>query len=381
MSPSRRPALAERVRTEPPLIDALHVGILVFDPSGRLLDINRQAASLLEIPREAEPEAVRSGELPPGSVVTLVAEKTLRDRRPVPETIGPLLGDGSNRLARCTSSAVRDAAGKILAFVLEFQDVTAVVRMEQEVRQLDRLATVGRFASAIAHEIRNPLTGIYAGVQFLEKTLPEGNEQQKMTFRIVREEVERLNRIVEDMLGSARPPVPRFENADPNALARKACRLLEEEGRRRSVRIVFRCDETLPPIRLDPDLIEQVLLNLGRNAIEASPDGGEVLLETSASQGSPLRGAIPCVGGPGVEFRVSDQGPGVAPGERERIFEPFRTSKKRGTGLGLYISFQIMERHGGALWLRTEGGKGAEFSAWVPYRIPGEGPASDRAPR
>jgi signal transduction histidine kinase len=380
MAPPRRQALADRVRTEPALIDALRVGILVFDPSGRLLDMNRQAASLLEIPRETEPEAAWPGGLPAGSVVTLVVEKTLRDRRPVPETIGPLLGDEGNRLARCTSSAVRDEAGEIRAFVLEFQDVTAVARMEQEVRQLDRLATVGRFASAIAHEIRNPLTGIYAGVQFLEKTLPAGNEQQKTTFRIVREEVERLNRIVEDMLGSARPPVPRFETADPNALARKTRLLLEEEGRRRSVRVVLRCDETLPPIRLDPDLIEQVLLNLGRNAIEASPDGAEIFVETAASQGSASKGALPGGGGPGVEFRVRDQGPGVAPGERERIFEPFRTSKKGGTGLGLYISFQIMERHGGALWLRAEAGKGADFSAWVPYRIPGEGTAGDATP-
>jgi signal transduction histidine kinase len=361
------------------LLDALHVGVLLLDPEGRVLEMNREAGTLLERHAEAGRGLLLGDALFPGNIVRTIAEKTLRERRPSPETVGPLTRDGK-RLARCQSSAVRDKAGRIRAWVCEFQDVTAVAHMEDEVRKLDRLATIGRFASTIAHEIRNPLTGIYAGVQFLERTLPPVSPQQETTYRIVCAEIERLDRIVEDMLGSARSPEPDLEETDPNDLVRKTCILLESEAERRGVRIAARLDEALPRVLLDPDLICQVLLNLGRNAVEASPGGGEVAIETTASLGAPGRGALPGAGlPPGVEFRVRDQGPGIAPGERERIFEPFRTSKKGGTGLGLYVSFQIMEKHGGALWVRTEVGKGATFSAWVPYRARAEGATHDGA--
>jgi signal transduction histidine kinase len=372
--PQGKANVLDRSRLDTSVIDALHVGVIVVDLSGRVVEMNREAASLLELPLPASRDRFWADLLPPAGVVTAVAEKTFRERRGVPDMTGPLHGEVGSRTAMCGSAPMRDASGATRGFVIEFRDVTGVARMEQEVRQLDRLATIGRFAAAIAHEIRNPLTGIYAGVQFLERTLPPGSEQQATTYRIVREEVERLNRIVEDMLGSARTPEPRLEETDPSEVAGKAHLLLLEEGRRHSVRVTLRCDETLPPIRLDGDLIVQVLLNLGRNAVEASPAGGEVVLETAVSLGSPSHGPLPCSGSaPGVAFRVRDQGPGIAPGEREHIFEPFRTSKKRGTGLGLYVSFQIMEKHGGTLWVRTEVGKGAEFTAWVPYRSAAEG--------
>ncbi|RPJ42803.1 MAG: PAS domain-containing protein [Candidatus Latescibacterota bacterium] len=370
----RRESVIERARLEPGVIDALHVGVLVLDPSGRIVDLNREAALLLDLSADSARDCASRDVLPPGSVVADVAERALRERRGVPETVGSLGGAPNGRFARCSATPVRGASREARAFAIEFRDVTGEVRVEQEVRQLDRLATIGRFAAAIAHEIRNPLTGIYAGVQFLERTLPPANDQQSATYQIVREEVEHLNRIVEDMLGTARTPEPRLETVDPNEVARKARLLLEEDARRRSVRVELRPDDSLPSVRLDPSLLLQVLLNLGRNALEASSAGGEITIETAVSLGSPSGGTIAAAAsGPGVEFRVRDHGPGISPSERARIFEPFRTSKRGGTGLGLYVSFQIMEKHGGALWVRTEVDEGSEFSAWVPYHRRGEG--------
>ncbi|MFH1278755.1 MAG: ATP-binding protein [Candidatus Eisenbacteria bacterium] len=368
----RKAATPEEIRLEREVIGSLHVGLVTLGADGSVLDMNRAAMALLGLPAGDPTGRPWREALPPGSVVRDVARRTLRERRAVPEAIGPLgLGEGAGT-ARCISSLLRDERGEIGAVVIEFHDVTSLVRMEAEVRHLDRLATVGRFASALAHEIRNPLTGIYAGVQFLEKTLPAENDAQTKTYRIIREEVERLNRMVEDMLGSARFPEPRYQEVDPNDLMSKVAALLGENAAKGEVTIVLDADETLPPIRLDPDQICQVLLNLGRNAVEVSPPGTEVTLGTTASTGAPARGMLlPGGSVPGVEFRVRDRGPGIAAAEREKIFEPFQSKKKGGTGLGLYVAFQIVERHGGSLWVRAEEGSGAEFAAWVPYRRPG----------
>lgn len=337
------------------------------------------AARILGVPGLPPRGRNYRGAIPPGSVVREVISKTLREGRGVPETIGPASDENEERRVRCLTSLLRDRAGKPRAVVVEIHDVTPLARMEEEVRRLDRLATVGRFASALAHEIRNPLTGIYAGIQFIERSHPPENEQQEITYRIVREEVERLNRIVDDMLGTTKPPEPDRKVTDPNDITRRVVLLLEEEGRRREVKVTYRGDGTLPQIRLDPDLMTQVLLNLGRNAIQASPAGGEVTLQAAVSTGTPSHGMLPHAGStPGVEFRVLDQGPGIAPSDQARLFEPFQTGRKDGTGLGLYISYQIMEAHAGALWAKTGKGGGAEFIAWIPYRTGSSGEGAGR---
>jgi len=361
------------------IIDRLHVGVLVIDPEGKILDINGNGARLLRL-RSGETVGRKALDvLPGGSVIARVVGETVKDQRGMPSQVGTLPQGDGYRTFRCGSSVIRDRDGEVRVSVCEFQDITTLVRMEEEMRQLDRLATIGRFASAIAHEIRNPLTGIYAGVQFLEKTLPPQKEQQEVTYRLVQSEVERLNRIVGDMLGAARPPEPQLVPTDPNEIACKVASLLETDGKKRSVRIHLDCDETLPKILLDPDLICQVLLNLGRNALEASPEGGEVSISTGVSPGSPANGILPRLGSaPGIEYRVRDQGTGIPDKDREHIFEPFHTSKKGGTGLGLFISFQIMERHNGALWVKTEEGKGSEFIARIPYQPGGGGAKKER---
>lgn len=373
MSPVHRSiAYTGSGRTAAEVIDSLRVGVLIADPDGHLAEINPTAARLLGIDAGESRGKHLLGILATGSVVYEVAEKTLPDMRAFPGLVGPLLSRNGECTVRCGSSILRDLDGDVVGILFEIQDVTSITHLEKMVQQLDRLATVGRFASTIAHEIRNPLTGIYAGIQFLEKSLPPENEQQRSTYFILREEVERLNRIVTDMLESARPPDPRLVLLDPGLIVYKVKTLLQEDADRKGVKLTIRCDETLPEILLDPDLISQVLLNLGRNAIEVSPDGGEVTISTDVSTSAPSLGILPRAGmKPGMEFRVCDQGPGVPESEKSRIFEPFHTSKKGGTGLGLFISYQIMERHGGNLWIESEEGRGAEFIARIPYETGG----------
>ncbi len=347
------------------------MGIVLVDREGRIGDMNGAACRMLQVKREncvGEPAAKV---LPAEGIVLEVIEKTLRDGRPVADLAGSPIDDDGDCTVRCRSTILRDGDSKMIGAACHFDDISDLSKMEKEVKHLDSLAMMGRFASTIAHEIRNPLMGIFAGVQFLQKTIDLSTPEQETTFTIICDEVDRLNRIVSDLLGAAKPPELCYESVDPNEICRKVSIIAREDALQRKVELSLDCDPALPPIQLDPDLASQVLLNLVRNALQASPPGGKVTLKTGLSPVSPRLGMLPSGSAPpAMEFRVIDEGPGVPEGKAEQIFEPFQSSKKSGTGLGLYISFQIMERHGGALWAVTETKKGATFIARFPYGTP-----------
>lgn len=351
------------------VIEALSVGVILFEFDGTIREMNSAAARVLDIDLKSALGQKYVSVMPADSVVRQIMHSTCRLGRSVADVMGRVSDKPDANAIRCRSTVLRRKSGELYGALCHFEDVSDLNSMEAEVQQLDRLATIGRFASGIAHEIRNPLMGIYAGVQFLEKTLELASSKQKTTFTIISDEVERLNRIVTDLLGAARPPEPELRTIDPNAVLQKAHQLLEDEADRAGIALQIVTDDTLPGLALDPDLATQVLLNLGRNAIQAAGENGEVSLSCSLSSGSPHEGMLPREGSPvGIEFTVKDNGPGVPPEELETIFEPFQTSKKRGTGLGLYISYQIMERHRGALWVQSELGHGAKFIARFPYQ-------------
>ena len=353
------------------VIESLRLGLVVTSSEGAITDLNGAACRMLHVDRDRCIGMPAARALPRGGVVQAVIEETLRDRRAVADRIGSPLGENEPCTVRCRSTILRDPSGEMTGTACEIEDVSDLANMEEEVKHLDRLAMMGRFASSIAHEIRNPLTGIYAGVQYLKKTLDLPTDKEQITFTIISDEVERLNRIVTDLLGAARPPELECRTVDPNEIVHKVAPLAREEAAQKEVELELLCDGSLPPIALDSDLVLQVLHNLVRNAIEASPAGGKIIIETGLSATSPQLGILPssCLP-PSMEFRVIDEGPGVPAGKEELIFEPFQSTKKRGTGLGLYISFQIVKRHGGGLWVTNDEGKGASFVARFPYRQP-----------
>jgi two-component system sensor histidine kinase HydH len=268
--------------------------------------------------------------------------------------------------------------------VVNLADLTAVRAMEEEIRRLDRLAALGRFAAGVAHEIRNPLAGIGAGVEYLGGRIgPEGQED----LRFLRSEIRRLDRIVSDMLDYTRPRPLEPQPLEAGSLLERVRQLLAPVAAGRQVDLALEAGEDRLLVWADPERLEQVLLNLVKNAIEASPEGGRVrvscehrsrglrpgesLLAASGfaageGGGAPsaagpeggLRGEPSKRGPPPVRFRVADEGRGMAPAELARAFEPFFTTKGNGTGLGLALSHAIVEQHGGRLLLESAPGRG-----------------------
>lgn len=260
----------------------------------------------------------------------------------------------------------RDEVGEVAA---AFGAMTESLRRHiDELIRAERLMLLGELAAGIAHEVRNPLEAIKGAAQVIEGT--SGGDPAVVKFtRIIKDEVTDLDRFLEGFLGLARPAPLRLEAVAASALADEALVLLEPLCGERGITLVRELAEDLPPVTGDPYQLKQVLINLCLNAVQAMPDGGTLTVATRPS---------PTDGQEGIALVVRDTGPGVAESVRQRIFEPFVTTKVGGSGLGLAVSRSIVERHGGRIGLTSEEGRGATFTVWLPTPR-GTEPASSAA--
>jgi signal transduction histidine kinase len=237
--------------------------------------------------------------------------------------------------------------------------------LERRLTRQERLAALGHLAAGVAHEVRNPLNAIGMGIQRLEREYApaQAAEEFHTLCRIIRGEVARLNTIVQEFLTFARTPMLQRASSAVATLLQEVAALLEAEAQARSVRLTIHVPESLPPLLLDRQQMQQALLNLLLNALQATPPGGtvQVMAEAGAAE---------------VRITIADQGSGIAPEMLERIFDPYFTTKPEGTGLGLPIALRIIQAHGGTLDVRSILGQGTT----VEVRLP-SGPSDDGSGR
>lgn len=230
----------------------------------------------------------------------------------------------------------------------------------EQMRRADRLASVGEMAAGIAHEIKNPLAGITGVIQVLKKDLPHGDPKRAVYEEIVTQ-VERLDKAVRNLLSFARPQEPRMKQVDINEQIEKVLDFLAPQFAKNGIKSERRLAPDIPWLSLDPDLIQQSLLNMFLNAVQAMPNGGKLTVETQAKTPTDLRNGY-------VEVVVSDTGKGISPDNLGKIFSPFFTTRQQGTGLGLSITQRIVEQHKGELTVTSQPGKGAVFTITLPYQ-------------
>ena len=259
-----------------------------------------------------------------------------------------------------------DRDGRVEAAVAVLRDLSRIRQLEAEVRRGETLASAGRMAVGLAHEIRNPLGAIRGAVQLLDRELGPESSLHEYT-RVLLSEVDRVNRIIEMLLNLAKPapihPIP----LNLHQLLERIALLSEETARDRRVTIVRRYDPSLPPILGDEDRLLQVFHNLVRNAIESMADGGQLMLVTRVSLGQ-LFGKVDLGSGQRtmVEVLVTDEGAGIPAAARARIFDPFFTTKEGGLGLGLAICHQVLEQHRGAIQVDSAEGRGTTVTCFLP---------------
>lgn len=234
-----------------------------------------------------------------------------------------------------------------------------LVEADLAMEQTQKLAALGVLAAGIAHEIRNPLTAIKARLFTHQKSLTKGTPVYENT-EIIGRELDRLERIVRDFLMFARPAEPRFEAVSSTALFREVRDLLGADLARVSIQLQLEEHPDLP-LQIDRQHLQQVLINLVRNAAESMGDEGTIVLR-ARRQRQPLRGRMSEV----AILEVEDNGRGIPPDAQARLFDPFFTTKPNGTGLGLSIAARIVEKHGGALRYQTRVNHGTTFGIVLP---------------
>jgi two-component system, NtrC family, sensor kinase len=232
--------------------------------------------------------------------------------------------------------------------------VAAIQRARSELVQAERLATIGKMAAHVTHEIRNPLSAIGLNVELLEEEVAIGGDKESIALvAAIKSEVDRLSRIAEQYLSVARRPRPSLQPERVDDLVRELVAFIVPELDRAGVTSRLDIEPDLPEIALDESQLRQALLNLIRNAREAMPKGGEIVVSVARA-------------GENVEICVDDTGAGVPEEVRATIFDPFFTTKQRGTGLGLAVTREIVEAHHGRIHCEPRPERGTRFRIELP---------------
>jgi len=238
------------------------------------------------------------------------------------------------------------------AIIGMIDDITEHVRTQELLRKSERLSAIGELAAGVAHEIRNPLTAIKGFLQLLQ-TSTVGTE--KTYVQIVLAELERINQIVTELLFLAKPAVSKFHVANIHALLNDVTVLLNTQALMKNIEIVTRYETSRPFVWCDEQQLKQVFLNVLKNAIEAMPRGGKVMIQTLTRENSQT-----------LLVSVLDHGVGIPQERLAKLGEPFFTTKEKGTGLGLMVSYRIIEAHQGRLHIQSELNKGTTVTLELP---------------
>jgi two-component system NtrC family sensor kinase len=239
-------------------------------------------------------------------------------------------------------------------------------RGQEQFVHTEKLASLGRMAAGVAHEINSPLTGIVTFAHLMLKRAPPENKMDREDLEVIIEQAERCSKIIKGLLGFSRAIPAEKNEMNVNNTIRHTLGIIQNQAKFHNVKIEVKADETLPTVRGDSSQIEQVFLNLLINASDAMNDKGRIVIKTSRTVVDES---------PYVEIEISDTGPGIPEEHISRLFEPFFTTKPvgKGTGLGLAVSHGIVRKHGGHIIVKSTPGEGASFYVRLPIQdTPGE---------
>ena len=266
-----------------------------------------------------------------------------------------------------TLSHVKDDAGRDVGATLFFKDLTRVEQLEERERLRDRLAALGEMAAAIAHEVKNPLSGIEVMAGILKRQLTESPDAQNILADIIKE-AKMANVIVQEVLAFVRPLRLQVEDVSVGDVVRDAVTMAESHWQKGKIEIRVEVPESLRPIQGDPHQLRQIFTNFVTNAFEAMNGAGTIEITAIAIDGEEESTAAEQTPGPMVMITITDTGPGIPPEVMDRIFSPFFTTKPQGSGLGLAIVRKIVDAHDGRIDVGQRPGGGTVFRVTLPVR-------------
>jgi len=329
------------------VVESLPEGVISLDATGSIETVNKAAAKLLEL----NPEICIGkplNEVLPGCGIgqELLASPDLFEYK----VDCPLNSERSIPLS-LTTGRIHGPDGQDIGILLILKNLADLKNLETKLQVSERMATLGKMAAGIAHEIRNPLSSIKGFSQYFQNQFQKGSDDWNYAAVMIGE-VDRLNRVIEDLLNFAKPQDMKTQDVPVLPVVNHVLKLVDSDLAAKKIRVTVKLDGKLE-VRGDADMLTQVLLNLILNAVEAMSPGGELGVRGSVSEDRAV-------------IHITDTGPGIADEQLSHVFEPFFTSKKEGTGLGLAIVYRIVENLQGSIDVTSIDGVGTRFTLTFP---------------
>jgi len=334
------------------VVEHVPIGLLAIDQQGKIAAFNRGAETILQL---SAPQVIGQAAdriIPAKLLDEINHSKNQADV--IEKEIECYIADGKMVPLEIGVSSLKDENDVFLGNVLLFKDLTEVRTLRREVARSQRLASVGRLAAGVAHEIRNPLSSIKGFATYFKERYPDRQDDQQ-TADIMIQEVDRLNRVVGQLLEFAKPVPVKPKPVSLQALLNDSIKLITDRAAEKGISIKAQNNTQVDEVRIDPDRISQVLLNLYLNAIDSMESGGELKVEISWD--GKRRNVV---------IQVSDTGGGISRENLSKIFEPYFTTKSTGTGLGLAIAHNIVEAMGGKINVVSAREVGTTFTVALP---------------
>ena len=334
------------------ILASMSSGVALLDMDGRVKLMNRQGAQILRCHDEAV-IGTRLADLFPSTSLFMDADTEAYREIDIQTADGGIVPIGFS------STYYLGEQGEHEGVIVAYRDLTELKTLQSELLSKERFAAMGKLVAGVAHEIRNPLFGISSIAQLFERDLKTPVHRELVGALL--SETRRLNHLVEELLIYGRPMKLRLERCDLRRLWEDVFTMHREELERRRIAITGDYEVRHPVAYLDAHQIRQVFLNLLRNALDATPDGGAITIRLLIEDRY-------------IIFKVVDSGAGIPAENRDRVFDLFFTTKSRGTGLGLAICKKIVQDHGGEITIESGEGRGTTVMVKLPYQA---GPEED----
>ena len=348
------------------LLENLTTGVIAAGGDGRITVFNREAEQItglaarrvLEQPIEELPSDLRD---------TLRVTLATGERH---ENTEVSLGSGEREIvARVSSSVFHGENGERLGALMVLTDITAVKRLEAQIRRSDRLASLGTLSAGMAHEIKNPLVSIKTFTQLLPERYQDSDFRETFS-NLIGHEIDRIDSLVNQLLRFARPAKPVLKPMHVHEVLEKSLMLVGHRLYQKEIKLTRSWDAEVDTIRADADQLEQVFLNFFLNAMDAMQHGGELNVETSIRSTDNWVGNIGTMNGDDTHealcVTIRDNGEGISEENVAHVFDPFFTTKDYGTGLGLSVVHGIIQEHGGQIEVESEVARGTAFHISLP---------------
>lgn len=347
------------------LLQNLTTGVVAADIDGRITVFNKEAEQITGLPwRNLADRSIDDLPKPLCELLrdTIAAGALQEDR----EIILP--GEASNVIVRASSSIFHGEGGEMLGALMVLTDITALKRLELQIRRSDRLASLGTLSAGMAHEIKNPLVSIKTFAQLLPERYQDSDFRETFS-NLIGHEIDRIDSLVNQLLRFARPAKPLLKPMHVHEVLEKSLMLVGHRLYQQEIKLARLWNADIDTIHADADQLEQVFLNFFLNAMDAMKQGGELVIETEIRAAEEWVTAINGSNGDRHEVlrvTVRDDGEGIRDEDIPHVFDPFFTTKDYGTGLGLSVVHGIIQEHGGQIEVESRVAQGTSFHILLP---------------